>query len=103
MTARNYLIAKPFGLKTAEKKAQSGKTPSKNIFPVLFRNENEIVMGANDKHLSFRASVLLAKAGDETDIFLTTVVRFNNFGGRLYFALIKPFHRLIVKSALRKL
>jgi hypothetical protein len=34
---------------------------------------------------------------------LTTLVHFNNRFGRFYFALIKPFHRLMVKSLLGRL
>ena len=87
---RHYLLVKPFGL-------SSGK----NEVPILYRNENEIVIGENDKHLYYRVSVY-KKSGQNPEIFLTTNVKFNNKWGKMYFAFIKPFHKLVVKSMLTK-
>jgi hypothetical protein len=36
-------------------------------------------------------------------VFLTTVVRYNNVGGKIYFAVIRPFHGIIVRTMLRKI
>lgn len=46
-------------------------------FTVLTRNENEIVMEENDKHLIFRTSVFVDR--EESKVYLTTIVRFNNW------------------------
>jgi len=73
------------------------------VFTVIDRNENEIVMAENDKHLDFRVSVLLEKKEKETLVHLTTLVKFNNFGGKLYFTIIKPFHKVIIKSVLKRI
>ncbi|MBN2348642.1 MAG: DUF2867 domain-containing protein [Bacteroidales bacterium] len=72
-------------------------------FTVIDRNENEIVMAENDKHLNFRVSVLINRDGHETTINLTTIVKYNNFLGRLYFFPVKPFHRIIIISLLKRL
>ena len=85
-----------FGLKTS-KEILEGKTTN---FPIIEQHENEIVMGENDKHLDFRASVLIDRKN--SFIYLTTVVHFNNFFGRLYFIPVKPFHKMIIKSSLKK-
>jgi len=71
------------------------------FFPVLSRSVDEIVMGADDRHLDFRASLLLRRA--DNMLFATTVVRCHNLLGRLYLAAILPFHILVVTSALRRL
>jgi hypothetical protein len=85
-----------FGLKTS-KEILEGQTTN---FPVIEQHENEIVMGENDRHLDFRASVLVDR--ENSFIYLTTIVHFNNFFGWLYFLPVKPFHKIIVKSSLKK-
>lgn len=71
------------------------------FFPVLSRSANEIVLGANDRHLDFRTSLLLRRA--DNTLVATTVVRCHNLLGRLYLAAILPFHILVVTDALRRL
>lgn len=72
-------------------------------FTVIARNENEIIAEEKDKHLDFRISVLKNQRGDSTKIHLTTLVKYHNFLGRFYFSLIRPFHRAIIISLLKKL
>ena len=86
-----------FGLKSGRKMMREEQSA---IFPVIEQNENEIVSGINDKHLDFRVSVLIDRKN--AFIYLTTIVHFNNFWGRMYFLPIKPFHNMIIKSMLRK-
>lgn len=88
---RLYLIVKPFGLSTGRQEV-----------PILYKNDNEIVMGENDKHLYYRVSVY-KKTGQYSEIYLTTNVKFNNRSGKVYFTFIKPFHKLVVKSMLKKI
>ena len=72
-------------------------------FAVIDRNDNEIVMAEKDKHLDFRVSVLVNREVDKATISLTTLVKYNNGLGRLYFFPVKPFHRIIVMSLLKRL
>lgn len=72
-------------------------------FTVIDRNDNEILMAENDKHLNFRVSVLKIQEEAITYIYLSTVVKFNNSLGRLYFFFVKPFHRIIIISLLKRL
>jgi len=107
MILRDSLVG-IFGLKTA-------RTVKKNISPryevgdkaVLFtvidRNENEIVMAENDKHLNFRTSVYIDRNNPNAGIYLSTLLKFNNIWGKLYFMPVKPFHKLIIKSLLKSL
>lgn len=105
LKSRDFMV-KCFGLKTTPKDLQI--EPYYNIgsrlalFTVSDRNEHEIVMAENDKHLNFRTSVLVVEAAGVTSVYLTTIVQYNNFFGRFYFTVIKPFHRMIVKSYLRR-
>lgn len=97
------LLVKPFGLKTEIEIKEEQLDSEFDFAPVLFRNDCEIVMGLNDKHLYFRLSVLKVAQHENSQLFLTTVVRFNNLGGRIYFSAIRLFHGLIVRSMLRRL
>lgn len=104
MQIRDFIV-RPFGLKTDDeiRKEQSGSNSEFDFAPILFSNDNEIIMGMNDKHLYFRLSVLKVADHKNARIFLTTVVRFNNFGGKIYFSVIRLFHGLIVRTVLKKL
>ena len=104
---RNSIVGK-LGLKTGNKKDTNVEvyypTGSKAVFfTVIDRNDQEIVMGENDKHLNFRTSVYIDKNGLNSDIYLSTLVHYNNFLGKLYFLPVKPFHKLIIKSLMQKL
>lgn len=88
---RDRLVA-PLGLKTAGGDGQAG-------FPVEYEDADEIVVGMDDRHLDFRITVL--KAGDI--VHIATWVRRNNRLGRAYLALVLPFHRLILRNAVKRI
>lgn len=102
-------VVKIVGLEGGGKKINTHKADyypigSKAVyFTVIDRNENEIVTAENDKHLNFRVSVMTNRNENEVTIFLTTIVKFNNGLGRLYFLPVKPFHRIICKTLLKNL
>ena len=105
------ILVKPFGLDTGTLPAQHSFDVSLRyhigdtavFFPVVDRSESEIVMAKNDKHLYFRTSLYVEKTSDQhlLDAYLTTLVKFHNIGGRLYFAPVKPFHKLIMRTLLK--
>ena len=68
------------------------------------KNKHEIVFGKTDKHLTFHTSLLCGKHSDDRQtISITTLVKYNNALGRIYFFIIRPFHIIIVKSLLRRI
>ncbi len=109
---RNILV-KPFGI-------QTGLLPTVNkinplikykvggravFFNVIDRNEDEIVMAENDKHLYFRTSTYVERNLNEDKgwVSITTFVHFNQLLGKIYFIPVKPFHKIIIKSMLRRM
>ncbi len=90
-------IAGIFGLKTGKETPQ---TQTVGFFPIIEQHENEIILGANDKHLNLKVSVFIDR--EKSFIYLTTIVHFNNFFGRLYFLPVKPFHKILVKSGFKR-
>jgi hypothetical protein len=67
-------------------------------FRVVTVLPREVLLGQDDRLLDFRVSVRLEAGGGAV---VTTAVRCHNALGRLYFALIRPFHRRIVPALLR--
>lgn len=100
---RNLLVA-PFGLKTSGE-TEVPRRETIGLFPILTETRDRLVAGFNDKHLDFRLVVDIAAAGSDSgqQVTATTLVKTHNWFGRIYLAIILPFHRLIVPAMLRKI
>lgn len=69
-----------------------------DTFATRTRTDDEILLGTDERHLSFRASVL-----SRTDrVVLSTVVQIHNRRGKAYFAVVRRLHPLIVRAVLRR-
>jgi hypothetical protein len=107
MAVRDALVA-GFGLKTARQLRSLGAAGTAGrlgIFRIYSSGPTEIVLGEDDQHLDFRVSVLCAGQPSLTGkyhLIMSTVVHCHNRLGRNYIRLIAPFHRLVVKSSLRR-
>lgn len=105
---RNNLV-KWFGLKTTGKltnrqqqlenfKGEPGERIG--LFKVFHKTENELILGEDDKHLDFRVSLFLDKniETNQKQLTISTLVKFNNIFGKLYFIPVKPLHKQIVPT-----
>lgn len=95
---RDALVA-GFGLKTSRDLARpNGSSAVRRIsfFRIYEQDTHEILLGEDDRHLDFRVTV----RREPRRLVLSTVVRCHNRLGRCYIALIAPWHRLVVRSAL---
>ena len=111
---RNKLVAL-FGLKTSDSITDKQKMLKNfkgeigeqiGLFKVFDKTADEIILGENDKHLNFRISLFIDQQSDsQTDkkLIISTTVKFNNWFGRLYFLPVRPFHKLIVPTMLKKI
>ena len=100
MALRNYLVT-PFGLKTPSPVPRASAR-TVGVFPVLSESPGRLVAGFDDSHLNFRVVVDVATSSDGQRVTATTLVLTHNRLGRAYLAIILPFHRLIVRSMLRR-
>lgn len=83
--------------------AAAARGPVIGYLPVLSRSATELVVGADDRHLDFRATIQLrAVAENEREFVTGTVVHCHNRLGRVYLAAIAPFHRVIVRANLER-
>lgn len=92
MKLRNAIM-KPFGLKR-----------ERNLSDLVrIESGNATTISKNDKHLDFVIMLTSENVGNDSQcISVSTKVRFNNRMGKLYFAIIKPFHNIICKTLLKR-
>ncbi len=69
---------------------------------MLSETPERLVAGFDDHHLDFRVVVDVTASGRGQQVTATTLVRTNNWLGRIYLAIILPFHRLVVRALLRQ-
>lgn len=101
MSIRNRIVAL-FGLKKAELGVDDGEQVGG--FPVVYERPERVVLGFDDSHLDFRIVVDVEPEGEAgSRISVTTLVKRHNLFGRLYIAVVTPFHRLIVRTTLARL
>ncbi|MBL0374070.1 DUF2867 domain-containing protein [Rhizobium sp. KVB221] len=102
MHLRDAIVA-VLGLKTSSYHT-SGKLDMIGMFPVISSDHDEVVLGFDDRHLDFRIVIRLRRLTDGRQIIsATTLVDRKILLGRLYIALITPFHKLIVAAMLANL
>lgn len=103
MKIRNTTV-KIFGLKTEI--PEDFNTTFKiggyvGFFQIFNIQQNEIILGADDKHLNFRVSIYNSDE-KEFNIKVTTLVHYNNRFGKIYLAIVKPFHLPVIKSMIKQ-
>ena len=106
MRVRDGVMAM-FGIKTSGAVGQAAIARRQDhigFFPVRGRSERELIVGEDDRHLDFRASILMRPGpnGAGRELIATTVVHCHNRLGRTYLRAIAPFHRVIVRNGLNR-
>ena len=106
---RNRIVS-VFGLKTGKAHGQNSLKEFNaeigdrlGFFKLFDKRSNEIILGEDDKHLNFRISLLWETTAPAWNmITISTAVHYKNRFGKIYFWIIKPFHKIIVVSMLKK-
>lgn len=92
-------LVRPFGIRSVSygELAASIDTDRKFVqgdkigrWIIFSQDEDELITGADDRHLDFRVSVMRQRG---TRVVLSTAVMTHNAVGRGYLSLILPFHR----------
>lgn len=71
------------------------------FFKIMSLTDNEVMLGANEDHLNFRALVK-RQTSNSFNIQVTTLVEYNNAKGKMYMSIVKPFHRLVVRNMVKQ-
>jgi hypothetical protein len=95
------MIVAPLGLKTATA-ARDADVDKVGFFPVLSETPQRMVLGFNDSHLDFRVVIDVAPVDTDQRVTATTIVLMHNWVGWTYITIIKPFHRMVVRSMLKQ-
>lgn len=106
---RRFGLKAPRGASAAERAAilrdlKVAPGESVGLFRIFDRAEREVLAGEDDRHLDFRVGMILEPVpagGGPRGLTVATAVRMHNRFGRFYFAVVRPFHRLIVPVMLR--
>lgn len=104
---RNILV-RPFGLKSDEIADRNTKLKSMiinggsvGVMSLVAKSDNETILMLSDRHLDAYASIYTENEKESQIITTITLVRFHNTFGRIYFTVIKPFHKIVVKAGMR--
>ena len=87
-----------FGVREALVRVVGIEPGSKDVFATMTRTSDEVLIGADQGHLSFRASVLV----ERERVVLSTVVKLHNRRGRAYSALVRMVHPWVVRTMLAR-
>jgi hypothetical protein len=99
---RDFLV-KPLGLHTAvDMEEIEDRSDWIGFFQIYRHSKDEIIIGGDDKHLDVRVSLLRTVHNDKPFLTVSTFVRFNNILGKVYFMVIKPFHKIIVPDTMKR-
>lgn len=106
MVFRNWLVSF-FGLKGGSLHLSTIQPPfakgqQLGVFKILAMNENEIVMGEQDKHLDFKTSLLIER-GHTDRLVISTIVKTHNLLGKTYLLIVIPFHRIIARTLIKRM
>lgn len=89
---RNWLV-KPFHIRTGESFRHC----------LLSQNDTQVVLGKTNTHLDFQVILQCTFPSPcREKIGITTHVQFHNHTGKIYFSLIRPFHRCICQYLLHR-
>ena len=94
------LLVRPFGLRTGRDLRKEGSVLRIGLFTLLAQGPDAVLLGEDDRHLNARVLVAVEPLTAGTRVTLATYVHFNNWLGRAYFAVARPFHCVVVPAML---
>lgn len=76
--------------------------PGMADMPRVAETEDEVLLGADEKHLAYRASVFVEDSARGLTATLSSVASLHSRAGRAYFAVVRRFHPFLVRLLLRR-
>ncbi len=100
---RNFLV-KFVGLEGAKGSLEELENCIRNggnygLIEIIAKDERETLMLMRDKHLDAYISL---RVSDRKNVYANTLVKYNNRLGKVYFFVIRPFHGIVVRAAMRR-
>ena len=102
---RNFLVRfvglkGPEGRDTKDLENSIRNGVESGFMSVPVKDEHETVMLLQDTHLNAYLSVRISD--DKRIVYANTLVKYNKCLGKIYFAIIRPFHSIVVKQTLKR-
>ncbi len=70
---------------------------------IYYRSPKEIITGFDRSFIDFRVSLFVTETSGAWSITATTVARFNNIWGRLYFIPVRYGHMIVLGETMRRM
>ena len=64
---------------------------------------SEVIVGLDRSYIDLRISLFIEGVGEQFTVTATTVARYNNWRGRLYFAPVRFGHQIVLADTMRRL
>ena len=87
-----------FGIRQGLVRVVGIESGDRHVFETVAWQPDEVLVGTDQQHLGFRASVLL----ERRRVVLTTVVQLHNRRGRAYWGLVRRIHPAVVRTMLAR-
>jgi hypothetical protein len=87
-----------FGLREGLVRIVGIQSGVRHVFDTVAWQPDEVLVGADQEHLGFRASVLL----ERRRVVVTTVVQLHNRRGRAYWSLVRWIHPAVIRAMLTR-
>ncbi len=71
-------------------------------WPVYLRSDDEVILGLDRSFIDLRFSILLRNEENRFTVTATTVARYNNCLGVLYFLPVRYGHQIVIADTMRK-
>ncbi len=71
-------------------------------WPVFQRSDDEVVLGLDRSYIDLRLSILLRDERTCLSVTATTVARYNNWIGAIYFVPVRYGHQIVLADTMRK-
>jgi hypothetical protein len=73
------------------------------LWKVHHRSDHELILGLDRSFIDLRLSLLTDMKGDKPVVIATTVARYNNWRGRVYFTLVRFGHQIVLSDTMRRM
>lgn len=98
LSLRNFMVSF-FGLKTELNRKLNDV--NLGFFEIYETSKTKMVLGVDDRHLNFR--VIVCNTNEQFyNVKIVTLVHYNNYGGRIYMNMIKPFHVMVLNAIVKR-
>lgn len=73
------------------------------LWRVHHRSENELILGLDRSFINLRLSLMTDMEGGRPVVLATTIAKYNNWRGKVYFTLVRFGHQIVLSDTMRRM